>query len=97
MAKIYIACLVAHCCHFAHVAHVWAWMGPIPLDLVFLDQEFMRSLLVRIFFGLAPKGPCSNIELRITSISFGMVWYTNCKLQVYKLQITSNIAGFWTC
>lgn len=76
VAKIYIACLVAHCCHFAHVAHLWAWMGPIPLDLVFLDQEFMRLLLIRIFFGLAPKGPCSKIELYITNISL------RCSIQI---------------
>ena len=69
MVKIYIACLVAHCCHFAHVAHLWAWMGPIPLDLVFLDQEFMRLLFVRIFCRLAPKGPCSKIEFYITNLS----------------------------
>ena len=76
MAKIYIACLVAHRCHFAHVAHLWAWMGPIPLDLVFLDQEFMRLLLVRFFFGLPPKGPCSKIELYIANISL------RCSMQI---------------
>ena len=73
VAKIYIAyyiaCLVAHCCHFPHVAHLWAWMGPIPLDLVFLDQEFMRLVFVRIFCRLAPKGPCSKIAFYITNIS----------------------------
>ena len=61
--------------------HLWAWLVPIPLDL--------------FLFQISAKRALSKIELQITSISLQYSIQSRYKLQVHKLQITSNIAGFW--